>query len=137
MQTETLLGTTLADAEPLKLMEQLAAGLPAETLRQFKRAARLGDDELARLLQVGGRTLSRLKASRSRLPPDLSDRLYAVAALYAIAEDVLGDSEQAHRWLEEPQYGLAGRRPREMLSTDVGRREVRQLLMRLEHGFLA
>ncbi|MBS0394067.1 MAG: DUF2384 domain-containing protein [Proteobacteria bacterium] len=137
MQTESLLGTTLADGEPLKLMEQLAAGLPAETLRRFKRVVGLADSDLARLLQVGGRTLSRLKTSRSRLSPDLSDRLYAVAALYALAEDVLGDAEQARRWLEEPQYGLAGRRPRELLSTEVGRREVRSLLLRLEHGHLA
>ncbi len=137
MQTESLLGTLLADAEPLKLMEQLSAGLPAETLRRFKRAAGLADEDLARLLQIGGRTLSRLKASRSRLSPDLSDRLYAVAALYALADDVLGDAQQARRWLEAPQYGLAGRRPRELLSTEVGRREVRALLLRLEHGYLA
>jgi len=137
MQTDTLLGTVLADEEPLKLMEQLAAGLPAATLRQFKKAVCLADGDLARLLQVGSRTLSRLKASRAKLSPDLSDRLYAVAALYALAEDVLGDAARARAWIEAPQFGLGGRSPRDCLSTEVGRREVRQLLLRIEHGYLA
>ena len=137
MQTDTLLGTALADHEPLKLLEQLAAGLPAATLTQFKRATRLADADVAAMLQVGSRTFSRLKAARSRLPADLSDRLYAVASIYAIAEDVLGDAARVRSWLSEPQYGLRGKRPQELLASELGRTQVRGLLQRIEHGFLA
>jgi len=137
MATEALLGTALADSEPLKLLSQLAAGLPAATLRQFKRATQLADTEVAAMLQVGSRTLSRLKAGRSRLPADLSDRLYAVASIYAFAEEVLGDAVRARSWLAEPQHGLGGKRPRELLGSELGRSQVRGLLRRIEHGFLA
>ena len=137
MQTETLLGTALADHEPLKLLEQLSAGLPAATLRQFKRATRLADADIAALLQVSGRTLSRLKGGRSRLPADLSDRLYSVASVYALAEDVFGTGDRARAWLAEPQHGLGGRRPHELVTTELGRTQVRALLRRIEHGFLA
>lgn len=137
MQTDVLLGTTLADHEPLKLLEQLSAGLPAATLRQFKRATRLADADVAALLQVSGRTLSRLKGGRSRLPADLSDRLYSVASVYALAEDVFGGPDPARAWLAEPQHGLGGRRPQELVATEVGRAQVRALLRRIEHGFLA
>lgn len=137
METETLLGTALSDHEPLKLLEQLAAGLPAATLRQFKRATRLADADVATMLQVGNRTLSRLKVGKSRLSADLSDRLYAVASVYALAEDVLGDADNARTWLAEPQHGLAGRRPRELLASELGRSQVRGLLKRIEHGYLA
>jgi putative toxin-antitoxin system antitoxin component (TIGR02293 family) len=137
MQTEALLGTTLADHEPLKLLEQLSAGLPAATLRQFKRATRLADADFAALLQVSGRTLSRLKGGKSRLPADLSDRLYSVASVYALAEDVFGSPDRARTWLAEPQHGLGGRRPQELVATEFGRAQVRALLRRIEYGFLA
>jgi len=137
MQTDALLGTTLADHEPLKLLEQLSAGLPATTLRQFKRATRLADAEFAALLQMSSRTLSRLKGGRSRLSADLSDRLYSVAAVYALAEDVFGSPDRARTWLAEPQHGLGGRRPQPLLATEQGRAQVRALLKRIEHGFLA
>jgi putative toxin-antitoxin system antitoxin component (TIGR02293 family) len=137
MATDALLGTALADHEPLKLLEQLAAGLPATTLSQFKRATHLADADVAVMLQVGSRTLSRLKGAKSRLSPDLSDRLYAVASIYALAEDVLGDTARARAWLSEPQHGLGGQRPQTLLATEFGRSQVRGLLKRIEHGFLA
>ena len=137
METEAFLGTALSDHEQFKLLEQLAAGLPAATLRQFKRATQLADADVARMLQVGGRTLSRLNVTKSRLSPDLSDRLYALASVYALAEDVLGDAARARVWLAEPQHGLAGKRPHDLLASELGRSEVRALLKRLETGFLA
>jgi putative toxin-antitoxin system antitoxin component (TIGR02293 family) len=137
MPTEALLGTTLADQEPLKLLEQLAVGLPATTLAQFKRATRLADSEVAAMLQVGSRTLSRLKGAKSRLSPDLSDRLYAIASIYALAEDVFGDAGRARTWLAEPQPGIAGKRPLALLASELGRSQIRGLLKRIEHGFLA
>jgi putative toxin-antitoxin system antitoxin component (TIGR02293 family) len=137
MQTEALLGTTLADHEPLKLLEQLSAGLPAATLRQFKRATRLADADVAALLQVSGRTLSRLKGGKARLPADLSDRLYSVASVFALAEDVFGTADRARTWLVEPQHGLGGKRPQELVASETGRSQVRALLRRIEYGFLA
>jgi putative toxin-antitoxin system antitoxin component (TIGR02293 family) len=137
MVTEALLGTALADNEPLKLLEQLSAGLPAATLRQFKRATRLADADVATLLQVSGRTLSRLKGGKTRLPADLSDRLYSVASVYSLAEDVFGTADRARAWLVEPQHGLGGKRPQDLVATEFGRAQVRALLRRIEHGFLA
>lgn len=137
METSALLGTPLADEDPLKLVDQLARGLPASALDRFKRSAKLADAEVAALLQVGSRTLSRLKATKSPLSPDISDRLYAVAAVYALAEEVLGDAAGAQAWLAEPQHGLAARRPQDLLGTELGRQQVTALLKRIEHGFLA
>ena len=89
------------------------------------------------MLQVGSRALSRLKGARARLSAELSDRLYAVASVYALAEDVFGDAERARAWLIESQLGLGSKRPRELLATELGRSQVRGLLKRIEHGFLA
>ena len=45
-----------------------------------------------------------------------------------------GDAPAATRWLRTPQAGLGGRKPLELASTDVGAREVEDLIGRLEHG---
>jgi putative toxin-antitoxin system antitoxin component (TIGR02293 family) len=61
----------------------------------------------------------------------------AVASIYALAEQVLGNRDSAVEWLREPQFGLANRSPLEFLSTKLGRWQVRALLEQIEHGFLA
>lgn len=136
MTAESLLGGSIPESDPMKLMKALRTGLPTASLRHFKQAAGLADEEIAELLQVGARTLTRLK-SASRLPADVSDRLYAVASIYALAEDVLGDRDVAVRWLGAPQFGLQYHRPREFLSTELGRQQVKSLLNQIEYGMLA
>lgn len=136
MTGERLLGGSVPESDPMKLMKALRAGLPTASLRHFKQATGLADEELAELLQIGARTLTRLKSS-SRLPPDISDRLYAVASIYALAEEVLGARDAAVRWLGSPQFGLQHHRPIEFLSTELGRQQVRSLLNQIEYGMLA
>jgi putative toxin-antitoxin system antitoxin component (TIGR02293 family) len=76
-------------------------------------------------------------AGRKRLPPDVSERLFAVASVYALAIAVFGDTQTAFGWINEPQFGLAGRTPFTLISSELGRREVSSLLQRIEHGLLA
>ncbi|MEX0708327.1 MAG: antitoxin Xre/MbcA/ParS toxin-binding domain-containing protein [Woeseia sp.] len=137
MTTQDLLGAKIPEQDPMRLLKTLQTGLPSAALNRFKRAAGLGDKDVAELLHIGGRTLTRVRASRQRLPADLSDRLYAVASVYAQAERVFGERKSAIGWLNEPQFALARRSPRELLSTELGRRQVTELLNRIEHGFLA
>ena len=137
MTTQDFLGAKIPERDPMQLLKALQVGLPSTTLNRFKRAAGLADQDVAELLHIGGRTLTRVRASKRRLPADLSDRLYAVASAYAQAERVFGDRKSAIGWLNEPQFALADRPPRELLSTELGRRQVAALLDRIEHGFLA
>jgi putative toxin-antitoxin system antitoxin component (TIGR02293 family) len=135
---DELLRAGLPESEPLVVVDQLKAGLPSKALDTFKQSARLSDEQLSQLLQVGGRTLSRARGtSRSRLPPDLSERLFAVASVYALAIGVFGDTETAFGWINEPQFGFAGRTPFALISSELGRRQVSSLLQRIEHGMLA
>ncbi len=136
MTATTLLGTSIPERDPMKLLKTLSAGLPSRALERFKRTTGLADEEIAELLGVGGRTFTRLKGS-ARLPADLSDRLYAVVSVYALAERVFGDRATAIGWLGEPQFALQGRPPRQFLSTELGRHQVRGLLSQIEHGNLA
>jgi putative toxin-antitoxin system antitoxin component (TIGR02293 family) len=138
METSELLGTSIPEHDPVRLIGRLRAGLPVKSVAEFKKETGLSDETVAGLLAIGGRTLTRLKQSRARtLSPELSDRLYAIASLYARAIDVLGDRESALEWIGEPQFALGGATPQALLSSERGRQEVRTLLLRLEHGLLA
>ncbi len=138
MSLKILLGTHVPENRPLALLDLIEAGLPAESLSAFKNAAGMSDEEVAQLLNIGGRTLTRMRgASNERLPADLSDRLFAVASLYRLAEDVFGESKTAIGWINEKQFGLGQRVPRDLLASEFGRHQVRALLERIEYGQLA
>jgi putative toxin-antitoxin system antitoxin component (TIGR02293 family) len=52
----------------------------------------------------------------------------------ARAEEALGDSEKAHRWLGRENRALGGERPVALLDSDAGARAVERVLGRIEHG---
>ena len=50
------------------------------------------------------------------------------------AVEVLESQENARRWLSAPHVGLGGAVPLEYAATEVGAREVDDLLGRIEYG---
>lgn len=50
------------------------------------------------------------------------------------AAEILGSQEEASHWLDNPNGALGGRTPLELLGTDLGRRQVEDVLGRIEHG---
>jgi putative toxin-antitoxin system antitoxin component (TIGR02293 family) len=138
MSIQALLGTEVPENRPMALLDLIQSGLPADSLATFKQATGMTDEIVAHVLNLGGRTLSRVRnAGRERLPADLSDRLFAVASIYRLAEDVFGDSATAIDWMNAKQFGLGQRIPRDLLASEFGRQQVRALLQRIEYGQLA
>ena len=85
---------------------------------------------LSRILDVSPRTLSR----RQTLKPAASERLFRVSGLFQKALEVLGDRNEAQRWFTTPKKALGGSTPFEYSETEVGAREVEDLLGRIEYG---
>ena len=67
----------------------------------------------------------------------VSDRLVRMAHIAALAQDVLGQREKAGRWLQKPNRVLGGSTPLEHLDTELGARQVEQILGRIAHGVLS
>jgi len=127
-----------AAPSPLELADLIAAGLPRETAEQIRAHLQLTEQELAACLGVSTKTLQRLaKQPKARLSPAQGDRLYRLARLVALAEQVFEDPGRAHAWLRTPQRGLSYRIPIEVMRTEVGAREVENLLGRIEYGVLS
>ena len=120
------------------LADMIAGGLGSVAMQQVKAALELSDLELSAAIGMSSKTIGRLrKRPGATLSPAASDRLYRLAKLYSMAEDVLGSSLGARRWLRAPQPGLGGHRPLDLLKTEVGAREVENLLGRIEYGVLS
>lgn len=128
---KTLKRTVKSDMD-LRVMTR--EGLPVATLPML--AERLGIDRkaLAKIVGISERTLSRRLASNTALSAEESDRTMRVARVFARAEDVLGASEKAARWMQGPVLALANHSPLELLDTDMGAQWVTDVLGRIEWG---
>jgi len=124
-------------SDPLKVDSAIRRGFPASALLGLKKATGFSSAEIATLLDVSIKTMERAISQGMRLGHGVSDRLYRVASVLALAEQVLEDRQQARVWLHEAQHGLGGRTPVDLLATEAGSREVENLLGRIEYGFLA
>ena len=88
---------------------------------------------LVRVLGIPPRTLARRK-KEGRLHSGESDRLLRLARVAALAEETLGTREKATSWLRGAVRALGGVSPIDLLDSDVGARQVEQVLGRIAHG---
>lgn len=80
-------------------------------------------------------TLSRRRAHNKPLQRDHSDRLVRYARIFWLAADLFdGDKASARGWLKRPAPSLDDSTPLDFAETEIGAREVENLIGRLEHG---
>ena len=128
----SLLGMKSCDT--LKLLEQVEQGLSYKALERLQRNIVLSLKRLAELIRIPPRTLARRK-EEGRLLPDESDRLLRLSRIFAESLALFdGDFHAARTWLFTPQPALGGSIPIEFSRSEVGAREVENLIGRLEHG---
>ena len=119
-----------------EIRERIKRGLPYRSLESVRERLRLSVPEAATMLHMPPRTLARRRQSR-KLDADESDRLYRVARVAAQAYAVFGEEDKAATWLARPNRALNGDAPIHILDTDVGARQVEDILGRIEHGVVS
>ncbi len=93
----------------------------------------LSANELADVVRIPVRTLSRRRQSK-RLQTDESERLLRIERLLALATEMLRDEVSARYWMKSSKKALAGKTPLEYAETEIGAREVEDLIGRIRHG---
>ncbi len=118
------------------LREVVEAGLPIESLGIVVRRVVTNSRAAAELTQ---RMIPRssLKRIKKRLNARQSERLERLARMTALAEEVWEDAELAHEFLTSPQPQLGNARPVDLARSDLGTRQVEQLLSRIEYSLPA
>ena len=119
---------------PSKLVEVLQVGLPFRELQALQTRLAMPSEKLAPMLGISKATFHRRKGDAGKLPPAVSDRVVRFARLLGQAFKVFDGLEAAKQWLNAPQVGLGGAVPLDYAKTEVGAREVENLLGRIEYG---
>lgn len=128
-----ILGRNIRSLEQLR--EQVRKGLPYGSVEALAQKLRLQKSEAAALMHLPERTLARRK-KQNKLRADESDRLFRIARIQALAAEVLGSEDKAADWLRRPNRALNGQSPLERLDTDLGTKQVEDILGRIQHGII-
>lgn len=124
----------LRNYEPLRIAENVRKGLAYSSLQRLQRSSMLSASVIAESAHIPSRTLARRKKS-GRLEPDESDRLVRVSRIIGRAFELFeGNAAAARAWLLGTQTALGGAAPMDLAITDIGAREVENLIGRLQHG---
>ena len=115
------------------VVARVRAGLPYAAIEALATRFSIPHEAVCRLLHIPPRTLARRK-KEGRLRADESDRLLRLGRVAARTEEVLGTAEKAASWLKKPNRALGGAVPLAQLDTDIGARQVEEILGRIEHG---
>jgi putative toxin-antitoxin system antitoxin component (TIGR02293 family) len=118
----------------LALLERVEAGFSYQVFERFQRNVDLSTPELLKLVQISPRTLIRRK-DEGRLSSEESDRLLRASRVFGGALALFeGDLASTRAWFSRPARALGGRSPQDVAATEMGAREVENLVGRLEHG---
>lgn len=129
---EKLLGLKIVDK--LRLSRQIESGLKFNALERLSKSTGLSMEKLRPALRITPRTMTRRRIEQ-RLSPQESDRLISISRLVAQTFELFeGNEVMAIKWFTSPKRAFAGLTPLEMSATEVGSREIENLIGRLEHG---
>jgi putative toxin-antitoxin system antitoxin component (TIGR02293 family) len=117
-----------------ELAEMIRKGLPSGSLTVLGEKLDLKNAALSKNLGIPQRTLTRRLSRHSRLTAAESDRAVRLARVYATAVEMIGDADKAAKWLQTPNRALGGEVPINQVDTDLGAREVENVLGRIAYG---
>lgn len=122
---------TLAD-----LRAAVESGLPVESLdRAVSHVVAEGPSATELKYSIVPKTT--LQRRRERLSAEESERLERLARMTALAQEVWEDSALAREFLTSPQPQLDGERPVDLARSDLGTRQVEDVLYALEYSLPA
>jgi putative toxin-antitoxin system antitoxin component (TIGR02293 family) len=92
------------------------------------------DSDLAGILDVNKRTITRWRAQDARLSPQQIDRIAVLESILDLGKRVLGSENEVRLWLNSPVLALEGQKPIELIKTESGRRRIENVLLQIEAG---
>lgn len=114
-------------------IEIIKKGISKNDLERLKAKSGLDYDQLARALSVSRATLIS-KEKAERFNQTLSEKIVVLADIYSYGYEVFEDIDKFNAWMFRPNRALGGQRPYDLLDTQFGREEVKNLIGRIEYG---
>jgi putative toxin-antitoxin system antitoxin component (TIGR02293 family) len=119
------------------LIRKLQTGLSFRALESFSSETGIPISEIGETMQVPERTLARRRVA-GRLSSEESEKLLRLSNIFEQAVGLFeGDVKAAVAWLRSPKKALAYKAPLMYARTEIGARQVEDLIGRLEQGVFA
>lgn len=116
------------------LIRAVQRGFSFKSLEAFSVETGFAPAEIASIVGIPERTFARRKSS-GRLSSDESERLLRVSTIFEKAVALFeGDVGETLEWLTQPKKALGDKVPLSYSRSELGAREVENLIGRLEHG---
>lgn len=122
--------------EVSRVIRTIVAGLPMRELADLREALDLPMERVAAKVGMSRATFHR-RQKAGVLSTDESDKTLRLARIFGQAVAVFGNEADARAWLRAPQRGLGGATPLDYAETEVGAREVENLLGRIDYSVYA
>lgn len=131
-----LLGSAKKPESKMTTFEKISMvdhGIPKKDLEHLKEIAELDYDKLAKILLVTRATLIN-KKGEERFNTSLSEKILSLADIYSYGYEVFEDEKRFNQWMLRPNKALGGQAPYDLLDTQFGREEVKNLVGRIDYG---
>ncbi len=130
---QTLSIVRVARKSAAQQIEAIHQGVPANTLQSMAKYLGLSGLQISKSLRIQPRTL-RNRLAQGKLNPVESEKSLRLARVIAKSCEVIGDSEKAKAWIISANVSLGGKRPIDLLETDIGADQVQNVLQAIEWG---
>ena len=94
----------------------------------------VSQEQLAGALGIQPRTLRNRSQKQGKLTRDQSEKALRVARVFTKSRTLLGSEEKAKEWMTSPVKSLGGKKPLDLLETDIGGQDVLNALSAIEWG---
>jgi len=111
---------------PMEKMIVSKSGVSKKDLVSLKQKTELDYDRLAKTLSVTRSTLINKKTSE-KFSPTVSEKIVGLAEIYSYGYEVFEDKEKFNSWISRPNKALGGNAPFELLDSQFGREEVKNI----------
>ncbi|NIJ53546.1 type II RES/Xre toxin-antitoxin system antitoxin [Dyadobacter arcticus] len=108
-------------------------GISKTDFERFKDKTGLDYDQLAAALSVARATLINKKGTE-KFNPSVSEKIVSIADIYSYGYEVFEDVKRFNQWIFRANHALGGKSPFEILDSQFGREEVRNLIGRIDYG---
>lgn len=123
----------LAAESAQQMIQAVKEGIPVRSFSLLAKLLGVSEAALAEVVGLSSSTLGRRKRS-GRLSAEESEHVLRVARLLELAVQTFGDLESASAWFRDENLSLGGATPLRYADTEVGAREVENLLGRIRYG---
>ena len=136
-------GTTIPGAKVLganwhkkkNVFDAIEKGISVSSFKKLEKAYVLDSPKLATVIKIPVRTIQSRTKNKERFNQFESERIFRTARILELAANLFeGDQEKGQHWLSQPAEAFNGRTPFEMCKTEMGCRDVEDLIHNLEHG---